>query len=119
MRILNLTQHNATEEQVKAGVFEPKNKELVRQLLTFNEIPTEQEILDRADKLTEIALDEGADATMIGGVPFLMSSLEEYLKLAKVKPLYAFSKRISEDVEKDGVVTKISKFVFEGFVEAP
>jgi len=113
--ILNLTQHDATEEQLKAGVVEPtkEDKEWVKQLLTFDEIPSRNDLIRRAKELAEVAREYiECDKAMIGGAPFLMPSLEYYLKKEGVVPVYAFSKRIVE--EKDGV--KISKFVFEGFV---
>ena len=41
MQIMNLTQHNATEDQLKAGVYEPSPeiKKLISELLTFEELP--------------------------------------------------------------------------------
>jgi hypothetical protein len=39
MKILNLTQHEATKEQVAAGGVEPLDKEAVQRLLTFNNLP--------------------------------------------------------------------------------
>ena len=117
MKILNLTMHNATKEQVEAGVFEPTDKEMVRKLLNFDKIPTKAEIRARANNLREIAEQE-ADVVMIGGALFLMSSLEEELKAHNIKPVYAFSRRVSEDVTNpDGSVTKKTIFKFDGFVE--
>jgi len=115
--ILNLTQHDATEEQLKAGVVEPtkEDKAWVRQLLTFNEIPSKNDIVRRAKELSEVAEEYiECEKAMIGGAPFLMPSLEYYLKKKGVVPVYSFSKIIVED--RDGV--KISKFKFEGFVSS-
>ena len=39
MRIINLTQHLVSVEQAAQGVFEPTDKDFVRELLTFKEIP--------------------------------------------------------------------------------
>lgn len=118
MKIINLTQHDATPEQIEAGVFEPKNKEAVRKLLTFDTIATKQEIEERAAKLANLAYLEGAEAAMIGGAPYLMSALERALKAKGIKPLYAFSVRRSiETKNPDGTVTKSTIFKHEGFIE--
>lgn len=39
MKILNLTQHTATADQVAAGVVEPKDKKKIQEMLTFTEKP--------------------------------------------------------------------------------
>lgn len=75
MKILNLTQHAATPEQIAAGVFEPQDKEAVRELLTFETLPTKEEIHSRAVKLTIEALEHDVKAAMIGGAGYLMSEL--------------------------------------------
>ncbi len=57
--ILNLTQHNASEEQVKAGVVdlpEPYNTEL-KKLLTFNELPSADEVKKRAGAIYDLVID--------------------------------------------------------------
>lgn len=48
MKIVNLTQHFPTQEQLDAGVFNPEDWGAVKELLTFNSIPTRREILRRA-----------------------------------------------------------------------
>lgn len=117
--ILNLTQHPVTPEQ---GVVEPTEKERVRALLTFDDIPREGEIEARAQALAELATDElggeeGA-AAMIGGAPFLMGALERALKERGVRPLYAFSRREAQEVtDPDGSVRKVAVFRHLGFVE--
>jgi len=120
MEIFNLTQHQATQEQKEAGVYEPDNeiKEKIKELLTFDNLPTKAEIEEKARLLTGIAIAEGAEYVMIGGAPFLMPVLEKYLKIYDIIPLYAFSKRISEEKEINGKIQKVSYFKFEGFVEA-
>jgi len=145
--ILNLTQHNATEEQKKAGVIDLPQlyQERLKTLLTFNELPDCEEIKKRAeaignlveefltDKLSPIRdevreimqLDVGRRINefkklglgfMIGGAPYLMSALEEELKYFGI-PLYAFTKRVVEEIKKeDGSVEKKAVFRHEGFV---
>ena len=94
MKILNLTQHTATPEQVEAGVIEVFEKSKVKALLTFDEKPTKDEMEDRAIRLARICREEGVTKAMIGGAPYFMSTLERVLKENGIQPLYAFSKRI-------------------------
>ena len=58
--ILNLTQHNASEEQIKAGVVDlpsPYREKLV-ELLTFNEMPRScNEIQKRAGAVYDLVID--------------------------------------------------------------
>ena len=119
MKILNLTQHNATPDQVAAGVIEPRNKKEVQDLLTFTGIPTQRDILIRARALMEIAVTEEVTATMIGGAPYLMAALEVALVETGIKPVYSFSERRSvETHQPDGSVTKTNVFVHAGWVPA-
>lgn len=118
MKILNLTQHVATPEQVAQGVFEPADKTAVQALLTFNTLPTGEEISKRAFDLAELAHKAGAEAAMIGGAPYLMSWLETALRHSGVTPLYSFTQRESEEqAQPDGTVRKVAVFRHVGFVE--
>jgi hypothetical protein len=114
--MINLTQHVATSEQVADGVFEPADKRIVQNLLTFTTIPSREEVRLAADSLADIALNSGADAALVGGAPFLMGVLEQSLRQRGIRPAYAFSMR--ESVEKtlpDGSVQKINVFKHVGF----
>jgi len=129
--ILNLTQHNATAEQKAQLVVEPRmTKEKIRKLLTFEEIPTKEEIEARAEKLAEIAVSEASHyagetdnevwitRVLIGGAPFFMGALEKAIRECGFTPVYAFSKRESEEIpQPDGSVKKIAVFRHIGFVE--
>lgn len=117
--IFNLTQHSLTPEQVDAGVYEPNSvlKQQIKQLLTFEEIPSPFEIKERAIKLTRIPLLLGFERVMIGGAPFLMGALETALQNRKIIPLYAFSRReVVEITDQDGSVSKKTVFRHLGFV---
>lgn len=117
-KIINLTQHMATPEQIEAGVYEPKNKDSVIKNLTFEELPNHIGIMVRAVNLANIAKKEGAECAMIGGAPYLMSALEKALKMFEIKPVYGFTKRESvEIVEADGGVKNASVFKHAGFIE--
>lgn len=118
MTIINLTQHDSTPEQRLGGVVEPSDKQLIRDLLTFNSIPSKEEMAEKASKLADVAVNEKAEAAMIGGAPYFMSALEMALKEHGVKPMYAFSVRESADVtQTDGSVRKVAIFRHLGFVE--
>jgi hypothetical protein len=129
--ILNLTQHNATDEQKAQLVVEPRmTKEKIKKLLTFEEIPTKEEIESRATKLAEIAVSEASmyagetdnvvwvTRVMLGGAPYLMGALEKAVRECGFTPVYAFSKRESEEIpQPDGSVRKVQVFRHIGFVE--
>lgn len=129
--ILNLTQHVVTPEQKAQLVVEPRMcKTEIRELLTFEEIPSKEEIEARANKLAEIAVSEAnhyagetdneiwITRVMIGGAPYLMGALEKAVKECGFTPVYAFSKRESEEIpQPDGSVRKVQVFRHCGFVE--
>lgn len=126
--ILNLTQDKATKDRLDAGVFDLPDEQQVKlkELLTFDELPTMRQLREGAAALTELAYealynkDDGdlvTDEVMIGGAPFFMSYLENFLRRKGLRPLYAFSRRVSEEVvDADGTVRKISVSKHEGFI---
>lgn len=120
-KILNLTQHEATPEQKKAGVIEPASKGYIKQLLTFEKPPNKKEMEKRARELAWLAeayKSEGCTKVMIGGAPYFMSTLEQVLKEHGFIPVYAFSKReCIEEKMPDGSMKKVQVFRHVGFVE--
>jgi predicted Rossmann-fold nucleotide-binding protein len=121
LRVLNLTQHTASREQVAAGVYEPRDRAAVQRLLTFDTLPTTAEVEARAQALAELVSAEQASVVMIGGAPFLMGPLERAMAAedSLVTVLYAFSVRESaEQVQPDGSVRKVQTFRHTGWVEA-
>lgn len=132
MKILNLTQHAATHEQLAMGVIDvrPEWRPALVELLTFDDLPTREEISARAYELTAIFAaydmsgnddDDGEYPrhVMIGGAPFFMSALEAALLDHNIQPVYAFSKRESVEVtDADGNVRKTSVFKHVGFIQA-
>jgi hypothetical protein len=124
--IINLTQHPGTPEQ---GVVDLTGQKLaaLKVALTFDTLPTPDEIIVRAEFIAELACynglggDDGEDPTptaaMIGGAPYLMAALERALLVRSIFPLYAFSVRDSaEQVQADGTVRKVAIFRHYGFV---
>lgn len=126
--IVNLTQHLASADQLRAGVVDlPEHRRrALLEALTFDEIPSSQQIVEAAEQIVRIALDNGLDEdginpvpefAMIAGAPWLMSTLEKGLRLCDITPVHAFSAReIKETVEPDGSIKKISVFRHKGFV---
>ena len=116
MRIVNLTQHAPTPEQIAAGVFTSSAEVAIRRLLTFDTLPTVADVWQRARTLAQVAEFSGATHAMIGGAPYLMPELQFQLKQLGVVPLYAFSERVSsEEVQPDGSVRKVNTFKHGGF----
>lgn len=115
--IINLTQHPATTEQVVAGVVEPDDKALIQEWLTFDQLPSADDIVSSASVLADAALKSGCKKAMIGGAPFLMSALEHALQCVGITPFYAFSVRDSvEEPDGTGGVRKTNVFRHVGFV---
>jgi len=101
----------------------PQHQEKLRDLLTFNSLPSAEDIVDAAEIAADLAADVASAAgcrhVMIGGAPFLMSPLERALKERGLIPLYAFSRRESvEETMPDGSVRKTAVFRHQGFVAA-
>jgi len=128
--ILNLTQHPATPEQLDAGVVDLQGDQLaeLKTLLTFDTLPSRQDIQERAFSIVRLAFANalGADMdddpiphrAMIGGAPFLMSALESALLDECIAPMYAFSVRDSVgQTQPDGSVRKVNVFKHVGFVQ--
>ena len=113
--IVNLTPHPANAEQEAAGVFDLGGEEVytLKALLTFGVLPTTEAIEQTADQIAALAVGTGASIALIGGAPYLMSALERALKACGIRPVYAFTERVS--TEEDGV--KTSTFRHVGFVE--
>ena len=114
--IINLTQHGSSKEQIDNGVIDLAGDDLavLKGLLTFDEIPTPEEMDDRGGKIASL-LPVGTNAAMIGGAPFFMPILEEALRRVGITPLYAFTKRIV--VENPQTGEKTSVFKHGGFIE--
>lgn len=90
-KIINLTQHNATAEQIAAGVYDmPADKiGALKLALTFNSLPSQAEIAERVEIIANLAHTEMGDSVMIGGAPYLMASLETALKAKGFRVLYS------------------------------
>lgn len=120
--IVNLTQHPATPEQLSAGVVDlpTAEREVLGRLLTFDDLPTREDVSDRAAAVAMLAATAFEDhpvQAMIGGAPYLMAPLEAALTNQGIQPVYAFSVRESvEAVQPDGSIRKVNVFRHGGFV---
>ena len=122
MKILNLTQHKATPEQVDQGVIDlsDADRASLAKALTFGDYLPDFEVL--AARASSIALmasghSAGCKSAMIGGAPFFMAPLERALWNVGIRPLYAFSVRESmEEAQADGSIRKVAVFRHAGFV---
>lgn len=134
--IINLTQHTASAEQIAAGVQDlpAEQRGALVEALTFESLPTADEILAAAEAVAELAVAELAvqnglgddcldspapESAMIGGALWLMAPLADALRRRGVQPLFAFSQRESvESAQSDGSVRKTTIFRHVGFVPA-
>lgn len=128
--IINLTQHPSTADQRAAGVVDLQNQELaaLKELLTFNDLPSREDIATRAEQIAGLAVLNGLGGededpvplqAMIGGAPYLMAPLEWALQNQGITPVYAFSLRETvEQPQPDGSVKKTQVFKHLGFVKA-
>jgi hypothetical protein len=118
-RILNLTQHIASLEQVAADVWnlQDEDRKALLRNLTFEYLPSSRELDEAVAEIVSLAVKHGANFVMIGGAPFLMPRLDAGLRKAGITPLYAFSHRVSSEVTMDdGTVQKVVSFRHCGFV---
>lgn len=125
--IINLTQHKASPDQVKAGVMDLSvdDREQLQHLLTFHDTPSASDLKARAREVASLADRQyHADGicpprvAMIGGAPYFMPFLERALRVVSIQPVYAFSKRESiEAPGPDGAVVKRTVFKHMGFVK--
>ena len=119
---MNLTQHSLTAEQISGNEcfrIESVPGDVINDRLTFNEIPTVEEMAERALDISRIAAQHSVEAAVIGGAPYFMPFLEKALIKLDIIPLYSFSKRESiERKNPDGTVIKTSVFKHIGWVKA-
>lgn len=135
---INMTQHAWSKDQIEeiqSKGYEvadlepnPSVQKRIKELLTFDTLPTREEMTARARQLAHIAhsfitrdkdglIKNDVCLVMIGGAPWFMSVLENELRKVWCYPIYAFSQRVSEEVTLvDGTVEKRNYFKHEGFI---
>ena len=113
-KIVNLTQHAASAEQVEEGVFNLEDNTELKRLLTFSTPPTPLEMQQRAEAITALAVASGATIAMVGGAPYFMVWLENAIQGVGIKTVYSFSERVA--VENPVTGEKTSVFKHTGWV---
>ena len=113
-KIVNLTQHFASDEQVEEGVFNLEDNKELKALLTFNTPPTLLEMQERAEAIASLAVASGATIAMLGGAPYFMVWLENAIQGVGIKTVYSFTERVS--VENPVTGEKTSVFKHTGWV---
>jgi hypothetical protein len=115
--IINLTQHVATPEQIAQGVVDlpAAERNILQAELTFASFHELNSCGFSRRALNIKSLVKGYRYALIGGAPFFMPYLEYILSqiYPYVIPLYAFSKRVVEEI--NGI--KKSVFIHEGFIK--
>lgn len=122
--ILNLTQHQATADQIANGVFEPTpaQKARIKEILTFDSsvLKYPEIIEERAAEMCALVTQFYSSVKvklMIGGASFFMGPLGNKLTHIGYEVVYSFTDRVSVDqVNEDGTITKTSVFKHLGFV---
>ena len=120
MKIVNLTQHTSSADQMAAGVVDlpEADRANVSALLTFDDLPGDDEVAHRAAAIAAVVA-HSCDCAMIGGAPYLMAPLIVALRAVGVEPVFAFSRREStEIVQPDGSARKTAVFRHAGWVRA-
>lgn len=120
-KILNLTGKVISEKQQAAGVIDPQDKEDIRRIkkiLKSKGLITAEEILEKAELLSDIAKKEGCREVMIEGNAWLMNSLEKKLAQEGMKTVYAIYKLKEVPVRKGGEIVQEEQPVLQGFAPA-
>lgn len=119
IKILNLTQHPATKEQKKEGVvdLEGKDLEMLKELITFDEMPDKKNLELASYGLINIAKKHGFNNVLIGGACYFMPILDKIMKDHNINAFYAYSKRNAIDKYVDGKIVTEYTFEHEGFLK--
>ena len=120
--ILNLTQHNATADQINVGINDlPVDfQTTLKGLLTFPTQYTRDDLEYRSLQIHELVRDfcgtskEVLEGVMIGGMPSFMPVLESVLISKGIKVGYACTERKSVDKKVDDKIIKTAVFVHAG-----
>lgn len=129
--IFNLTQHQATPEQIAQGLVEPdaETKKEIQDLLTFTAADIQADkVAERAEALVELLQEHWNVSAncrfdkrvLIGGLPAMMRPLVNILENKNYIPMFAHSDRVSVDQpQADGSVKKVAVFQHQFFYPAP
>jgi hypothetical protein len=121
MITFNMTQHEASAAQLKAGVVELAEiyKTTLLEALNFEGVPTSDDVAYSAQLIAGLMDEHDPDLTgqvqfMMGGAPYLMAALTQYAPVYRM--VFACSNRVSEEKHMpDGSVRKVNVFKHIGF----
>ena len=90
--IINLTQHLVTYEQFESGVIdlEYNTRSKLKKLITFDTLPSQHELSERARLVAILAHNTGAKKAMIGGAPFFHVTFRKGIKRTRNYSLLRF-----------------------------
>ena len=127
MKIVNLTQHQLTSDQLEdirnrgweVQELRQRGVNYIKEHITFDTLPNKEELERRASELADFVklITPEVGLAVIGGAPFFQSHLEKALKDRNITPVHAFSTRnVIEKTMEDGSVEKMSVFKHQGFI---
>ena len=130
MLILNLTNRDVTPAEVEVGVIEFHNytiKEHIRWLNYFHELPSDEELLMRANHIRQLTEEWAAEyrvngwgeitGVMLGGEHFMVRMLEKVFIMNGFKIFYPFNRqRVLQDSWERSKGAVVDARQFYGFV---
>jgi hypothetical protein len=91
---------------------------LYRQLSSLRKERMTQALEEETAMAMDNAMSQPICSAMIGGAPYLTERLVPRLRAAGVRPVYAISERVSQEVvQEDGSTKKVAQFRHLGFIE--
>lgn len=127
MKILNLTKHQPTPEQVRDGLFNSPHTSVQDTISECQRFDTLEDVGEdgthadaKAYTLAVVAHNAGAKYALVAGASFLIVPLCAYLRQRGITPVSSFSERIAEELpQPDGSVKLSYVFKHIAFVEIP
>ena len=119
MTIINLTQHDATQDQLDAGVVNLIGEAAykLKQAYRFNYVPSAEEKNRRVREIVQIAIDCKAEKALLDGPAWLTSALERELAVHEISAVYSFSMYpIIMTMEGDGTLVKRQRIKHMTFI---
>lgn len=130
VRVINLTQHTFSQEQLaefKAAGVKDENiidtNDEIKALITFNGDIDVEIIRERANNVRDYVkkfLDYDNNVVgyaLTGGAPFFQAAVNEACRINGFVAMASYSERVSQErVQADGTIVKSSVFKHKGFV---
>lgn len=94
-----------TKEELEIDdLIEPSTEErkAITSLFSFKDLPSQRDLIMRAEKLAEIVVRSGCHAVMVEVPSYLIAPLEQALIKKEIKPVYPFFKSEFAEVREYG-----------------